>query len=82
VPEWIYRWEAKIISIVPAYTLEALDMCDIDRLLPFYHANTSRDAEKNDNPGRAPEEYGNIVYRDGKAYRKVRPQDSAGLKNM
>jgi hypothetical protein len=29
-----------------------------------------------------PADDSNIVYRDGKAYRKVRPQDSAGLKNM
>jgi len=54
-----------MIRLVPAYTLEMLDECDIERLLPFYFANTQLLTE----PTNLNEE--NIVIRDGKKYRKV-----------
>jgi hypothetical protein len=64
---------------VPAYTLEALDQCDVDRLIPYYlwdyrKALISKSKEISDE--------GEAVYRDGKLYKKVVAKNAEWAKSM
>jgi len=64
-----------MLHLVPGYTLETLDQCDIERILPFYfwdYRKTLANKEKPDTPLAE----NNIVYRDGKAYRKIKAGQS------
>lgn len=72
--DWLIEVERIIIRLVPAYTLETLDNCDVERILPYYFydyrlALRNKDnADENDSETPTSE----IVIRDGKKYRKVK----------
>lgn len=75
--DWLFELEAHFIRLVPAYTLEMLDSCDIERLLPYYffHYRKARQAqikENNQSIQAAQSTDEDIVIRDGKKYRKVK----------
>lgn len=76
--DWLFELEAHFIRLVPAYTLEMLDDCDIDRLLSYYffhYRKAKREqkaAENKENPTLQGGNDENIVVRDGKKYRKVK----------
>lgn len=66
--------ERIIIRLVPAYTLETLDSCDVERILPYYFydyrlalRNKENTAEENTRDFQD-----DIVIRNGKKYRKVK----------
>ena len=59
-----------MIRVVPAYTLEMLDKCDIERLLPYYCFNYRKALQVKDNENCEDSGEG-LVYRNGKAYKKV-----------
>ncbi len=72
--DWLFEVENIIIRLVPAYTLEALDKCDINRLLPYYffdYRKALRAKSRAEN-GETEAKEENIVIRDGKKYRKVK----------
>jgi len=61
-----------MLQLIPGYTLETLAESNIDNLLPFYYAISSPDEGES-----SPEEpKGDIVYRDGKPYKKIEAKDS------
>lgn len=66
-----------MLRLVPAYTLEALDGCDTERLLPYYFWDYRKTSKLNTS-----QEQDNIVYRDGKPYKKVKAKDAEWLKNI
>lgn len=61
------------MKLMPSTTLKDLDETDIDSLFPWYlwkiHSGQSEQSD-------------GIVYRDGKPYLKVKPQESRGLRNL
>lgn len=74
--DWLLGIERTLIRLVPAYTLETLDTCDIDRILPYYFYDyrlTLREQKRTEEPESVE---GEIVIRNGKKYRKVNIKDS------
>ncbi len=74
--DWLLGIERTLIRLVPAYNLETLDTCDIDRILPYYFYDyrlTLREQKRIEEPGSVE---GEIVIRNGKKYRKVNIKDS------
>ena len=74
--DWLKGVERIIIKLVPAYTLEMLDRCDVERILPYYFYDyrlSLRAKEKLEASGdKSPSDNdGEIVIRNGKKYRKV-----------
>ena len=66
-----------MMQMLPTYTLERLQDTDIDLLLPlyFWYCKTAGKAS-----GENPQAYeGDVVYRDGKPYKKVKPEDAKWL---
>lgn len=74
--DWLFELEAHFIELIPAYTLEILDRCDIDRLLPYYffHYRKALQAKIKVQNGEELQDVkgDDIVVRDGKKYRKVK----------
>ena len=75
--DWLFELEEQFIRLLPAYTLEMLDNCDIERILPYYffHYRKAKKAqmtavEQGGAPTQSDDE--DIVIRDGKKYRKVK----------
>lgn len=80
--DWLFELEEQFIRLLPAYTLEMLDSCDIERILPYYffHYRKAKKAQKtaNNQSGVATQNNDvNIVIRDGKKYRKVKAGQAA-----
>lgn len=74
--DWLLGIERTLIRLVPAYTLETLDTCDLNRILPYYFYDyrlTLREQKRIEEPGSVE---GEIVIRNGKKYRKVNIKDS------
>lgn len=74
--DWLTGVERIIIKLVPAYTLEMLDGCDVERILPYYFYDyrlSLRAKEKSEaSDGASPSDNdGEIVIRNGKKYRRV-----------
>ena len=74
--DWLFELETRFIDLIPAYTLETLDRCDIERLLPYYFfhyrkALQNKIRAQNDGTAQNTGE-DDIVVRDGKKYRKVK----------
>jgi len=65
---------------MPAYTLEMLDECDVERILPMYFWYCRTHGENADGEAVTPQTQ--IVMRDGKPYKVVKPQDAGWLGNM
>lgn len=61
-----------MLKYVPAYTLEELDQCDIERMLGYYLWNHRRglamEAIKENSDNKKELGEGNVVYRGGKPY--------------
>lgn len=70
-----------MIQLCPAYTLEALDECDIDRLLPFFFANIEPEEPKRYSKTQSAPA-GEIVERNGKKYIKKAAKDCEWTKNI
>ena len=70
-----------MIRLCPAYTLESLDDCDIDRLLPFFFANIEPD-EPNKCGKTQPAPAGKVIERNGKKYIKKAAKDCDWTKNI
>lgn len=74
--DWLFEVERIIINLVPAYTLETLDSCDIDRLLPYYFFDyrkalrARKEAESKETDADTVND-NNVVIRNGKKYRRV-----------
>ena len=69
--DWFFEVERIIIRLVPAYTLELLDECDVYRLLPYYffdYRTSLREKERLLNGTNDDESETDIVVRDGKKY--------------
>lgn len=75
--DWIYEVEAIMLRLVPAYTLETLDTCDVDRLLNYYFWDYRKALHRKEADEDAGDPEENIVYRNGKPYRKVAAKDAA-----
>lgn len=80
--DWLTEVERIIIRLVPAYTLEMLDSCDIERILHYYFYDyrlALRTKEKSESSGdESPSDNnGEIVIRNGKKYRKVNARTAA-----
>ena len=62
-----------MLRLIPAYTLETLDKCDIDRLIPYYlwDYRKSLSAKLKAEAESGKSESDEIVYRDGKAFKKT-----------
>ena len=67
-----------MMQIVPSYNLRDLDETDTETLFSYYLWFIYR--KDNDESAEQPQD--NIVYRDGKKYRKVKPQDSSAQSNI
>lgn len=85
--DWIYSVEFRILQLVPAYTLEMLDKSDSYRVLPFYFwdyrmALKKRETVEKNEDTNIKENQENIVYRDGKAYKKVNPKTATWANNI
>lgn len=85
--DWLFEVERIIISLVPAYTLEMLDICDIDRLLPYYFFDYRKALTRKKQEGNAEcstitggkcNNY-DIVVRNGKKYRVVKADQATWL---
>lgn len=85
--DWLFEVERIIIGLVPAYTLEMLDNCDIERLLPYYFFDyrkalalkttaNSNDVLAKDTAG---EEF---VVRNGKRYRVINADKAAWINDV
>jgi len=64
---------------VPAYTLEALDNCDIERILPYYffdYRKSLRECEASSS------EVGEVVTRNGKQYRVVTANNASWIDDI
>ena len=80
--DWLTEVERIIIRLVPAYTLEMLDGCDIERILPYYfydyrlalRTKEKSEASGNESPS---DNSGEIVIRNGKKYRRVNARTAA-----
>ncbi len=76
--DWLFELEAHFIRLIPAYTLETLDNCDIDRLLPYYFFHyrkalqEQKAVENKNNQALQRNKDENIVIRNGKKYHKVK----------
>ena len=64
-----------MIQFCPAYTLEMLDECDIDRLLPFYYACAFPEDD-------TPKTNDSVVYRYGKPFKRVNAKNAEWTKNI
>ena len=76
-----------MIRLVPAYTLEMLDECDIERMLPYYffdyrNALRAKAESENDEDVAASSDNQNFVIRDGKKYRKVKADQASWVDNI
>jgi hypothetical protein len=60
------------MKLMPGTVLKELDETDIDSLLPWYLWRTSHTEGKTDS---------DIIWRDGKPYKRVMAKDAAWLKN-
>lgn len=75
-----------MIRLVPAYTLEMLDECDIERMLPYYffdYRNSLRakaKSEKDEDVSALADE--NFIIRGGKKYRKVKADQASWAANI
>lgn len=71
-----------MIRLIPAYTLEMLDQCDIDRMLPYYFYDyrvalrAKEKAEASDQEVLSGDN-DEFVTRNGKKYRKVNVKTAA-----
>lgn len=82
--DWLFEIEAIIIRLIPAYTLETLDACDIERLLPYYffdYRKALRAKYKAENGAPATTE-GNFKIINGKKYRVVSADKASWVKNI
>ena len=77
--DWIFEVEQIIIRLVPAYTLETLDKCDIERLLPFYFFDYRKALKRSEE---ASEENDNIKLRNGKKYRVVKADEASWIDDI
>lgn len=80
--DWLFGIERMLIRLVPAYTLEMLDTCDINRILPYYFYDyrlALRERKRSEEPENGE---GNIVVRNGKKYRKVSIKDAKCADNI
>ena len=69
-----------MVQMLPTYTLERLQDTDIDLLMPLYHWYCKQSkAAYGEDPKAA--ESSDIVYRDGKPYKKVKANDAEWIKN-
>lgn len=79
--DWLFEVERIIISLVPAYTLEMLDNCDIERLLPYYLFDyrkalmTKRNTVESGVSEKGSDER-EFVIRNGKKYRVVNAEQA------
>ena len=74
--DWIFEVERIIIQLIPAYTLEMLDKCDIDRILPYYFFDY-RKRLRNITPDDK-----NVKIRNGKKYRVVKADEAAWINDI
>jgi hypothetical protein len=78
--DWIFEVEAMILRLIPAYTLETLDQCEIDRLFHYYFWDYRQSLKnKKASGGKTDsqiEPESNIVYRDGKPYKRINAKNS------
>lgn len=72
--DWLIEVERIIIKLVPAYTLETLDNCDVERILPYYFYDYRLALRNKEHSGEenTKDFQDDIVIRDGKKYRKVK----------
>lgn len=77
--DWIFEVEQIIIRLVPAYTLETLDKCDIERLLPFYFFDYRKALKRSEE---ASEDNDNIKLRNGKKYRVVKADEASWIDDI
>lgn len=85
--DWLIEVERIVIRLVPAYTLEMLDECNVERILPyyFYDYRLSLRAKENSEPLNNVSQSDNdseIVIRNGKKYRKVNASSAAWVNNI
>lgn len=83
--DWLFEIEAIIIRLVPAYTLELLDECDIERLLPYYFfdyrkALKAKTTAENGTALASTNDNYKII--NGKKYRIVSPDKASWVKNI
>ena len=71
--DWFFEVESILIRLVPAYTLEMIDECDIYRLLPYYFWDYRKALRAKKDMGQAD----TVVVRNGKKYKKI-TADQAG----
>lgn len=82
--DWLFEIEAIILRLIPAYTLELLDECDIERLLPYYffdyrkalRAKYKGETNNSDSPS------DNFKIINGKKYRVVSADKAGWVKNI
>ncbi len=85
--DWLFEVEAILIRLIPAYTLEKLDDCDIDRILPYYFfdyrkALSAKKQAENKATDFAETDDENIVVRNGKKYRKITAEQATWVDNI
>jgi len=71
--DWLFEVESIIIRLVPAYTLEAIDECDVHRLLPYYiwdYRKALRARKKLED---------DFVIKDGKKFKRVAADEAEWL---
>jgi len=81
--DWIFEVEAIILKLVPAYTLETLDKADVERLMNYYFWDyRMRLSAKSKDEQQTSDKDCEIVYRDGKAYKKTTAGQAAWANNI
>ena len=69
--DWLFEVEAVLIRLVPAYSLEMLDNCDIERILPFYLFDYRKALKAKIRAEGTLTSEDDVIVRDGKKYRKT-----------
>lgn len=80
--DWLLGIERTLIRLIPAYTLEMLDACDIDRILPYYFYDYRLALREQKHMEELEDVEGEIVVRNGKKYRKVNIKNAKYADNI
>ena len=85
--DWLFEVERIILTLVPAYTLEMLDNCDIERLLPYYFFDYRKALKAKNSADRidgtvSDTDDGEFVIRNGKKYRVVNAEQKLNRNNI
>ena len=80
--DWLLGIERTLIRLVPAYTLEVLDSCDIDRILPYDFYDYRLALREREHMEELEDVEGEIVVRNGKKYRKVNIKNAKYADNI